>query len=205
MNHDQPKSITIWFEQLRQGDADAAGKLWDRFFERLVAFARSRMSNVNRRVADEEDIAAGVMQALCDCADRGKLPTIESRDDLWRLLLCWARHNISDHVRNDKLLKRGGGAVRGDSVFEAADAAGFDQFEDSQVPAADVLMELDEQFDKLMAGLPNDSLREIATLRMHGHTTHEIAKILEVSPRTIERKLNLIRRTWQPDSESQVS
>jgi hypothetical protein len=39
------------------GDADAAAKLWDCFFQRLVVLARTEMQFTNRRDADEEDIA----------------------------------------------------------------------------------------------------------------------------------------------------
>ncbi len=46
-SEDPPASITIWFEQLRDGDPDAAHKLWDRFFEKLVGYARTRQSQVN--------------------------------------------------------------------------------------------------------------------------------------------------------------
>lgn len=198
-NGSAPESITIWFEQLRHGDPDAAEKLWHRFFERLVSVAREKMATSNRRVADEEDIAAGVMTALCQCADRGKLPSIESRDDLWRLLLKWIHHDVIDHVRNSKRKKRGSDAVRGDSVFrdghEGSAEIGFDQIQNVAV-TPETLLEMEEQFTLLLGRLPDPALRRIAICKMEGFTNDEIAEAQGVSPRTIERKLNLIRKFW---------
>ncbi|MFK8114721.1 MAG: ECF-type sigma factor, partial [Rubripirellula sp.] len=66
---------------------------------------------------------------------------------------------------------------------------------------ADVLLEMQEQHLQLLALLDSESLREIAKLKLHGHTNQQIADSLDVSPRTVERKLNLIRSKWRVDSE----
>lgn len=189
-----PESITVWFEQLRRGDAEAAAKLWDRFFDRLVIASRAQMRNANRRVADEEDIAAGVMAALCVCADRGKLPMIDDRESLWRLLLAWTRHDIADHVRADRRIKRGGGDVRGESVFGSGEGIGG--VADHNV-APDLLVQIQEQYQQLLDTLPDDLLRTIAIRKMEGYRTPEIAAELGVTPRTIQRKLDLIRAHWR--------
>ncbi len=199
MSDGGPKSITLWFEQLRRGNPDAAAKLWDQFFDRIVSYAKRQMAGSNRRIADEEDIAANVMAALCRCAERGKLPAIENRDDLWRILLSWARHDIADHGRADRRLKRGSGQVRGDSIFKT-EGGGFDRLAGVTMPA-DVIYEMTEQWLLLLAKLPSDSLRCVALRRLYGFTVSEIALELDVSPRTVERKLELIRSLWAFDGE----
>lgn len=191
---DSPESITFWFEQLRRGNPDAAAKLWDRFFDRLVAASRAEMQNTNRRVADEEDIAAGVMAALCACADRGKLPMIDDRESLWRLLLTWTRHDIADHVRAERRIKRGGGNVRGNSAFGSME--GIERIAD-QTPAPEVLVQMQEQYASLLAKLPNLMLQRIAVAKMEGHSTEDIAQAMGVTTRTIQRKLELIRDCWR--------
>ena len=199
-NNPSPESITIWFEQLKQGDSEAATKLWDRFFDRLVNVARAQLTNANTRVRDEEDVAAGVLASLCQCANRGKLPSIENRDDLWHLLLKWTRHDVIDHVRTVGRLKRGANQVRGDSVFlrdgdDSLSPGGFDLVE-SLEPTPAMLVEMEEQFSLLLNKIPDQLLRSIAVKKMEGFTNDEIAAGLELSPRTIERKLNLIRSCW---------
>jgi hypothetical protein len=42
------------------------------------------------------------------------------------------------------------------------------------------------------------NLRTIAVWKMEGYTTEEIAAKLRLAPRTIESKLDLIRRRWIP-------
>ena len=186
-----PRSVTVWFERLRDGDPDAAAVLWDRYFDRLVRFARPLLAGRHRRVADEEDIAVQVMHALCTAADRGRLPSIDGRDDLWRMLLRWTRHEVVDHVRKETRLKRGGGTVRGDSVAEG----GLDRFA-SPAPTAETVFELSERLTDLLGRLPDESLRRIARLRLGGDEVAEIAAALDLSPRTIDRKLALIRSLW---------
>src|SRR5438067_2490766 len=50
-------SVTLWIGRLRAGDPDAAGPLWERYFQRLVGLARARLRGAPRRVSDEEDVA----------------------------------------------------------------------------------------------------------------------------------------------------
>ncbi|XZE52256.1 ECF-type sigma factor [Planctomycetaceae bacterium SH139] len=194
-----PASITVCFEQLRLGDSVAAEKLWHRFFERLVVYARSQMQHANRRVSDEEDIACGVMAALCDRAEKGQLPDIDNRADLWHLLLSWTRHDIIDHVRKENRLKRGGGKVRGDSVFLAGPGTWSTLLDNS--PSPSLIAEMEEQYSRLLTRLPDPILRRIAADKMRGVTNSELARELEVSKRTVERKIDLIRKYWGSDRD----
>jgi DNA-directed RNA polymerase specialized sigma24 family protein len=50
-------SVTQWLDRLKAGDPDAAQKLWERYFGRLVGLARKKLRAVPRRAADEEDVA----------------------------------------------------------------------------------------------------------------------------------------------------
>jgi DNA-directed RNA polymerase specialized sigma24 family protein len=45
--------------------------------------------------------------------------------------------------------------------------------------------------------LKDDTMRTVALLRVEGYSVEEIADRLNCGKRTIERKLTLIRRTWQ--------
>ena len=194
-------SITVWFDQLNAGDPEAAAKLWNRFFDRLVEIARQQMAVMNRRVVDEEDIAIGVMAALCECAKRGKLPTVQNRDDLWQQLLSWLKHDVIDQLRLAGSAKRGANQVRGDSVFRDAgngrwnEPRGFEQIAE-QVATPAVLVEMEEQFRVLLHRLPEPALREITIFKMEGYTNDEIAEKMGVSSRTVDRKLKLIRSFW---------
>ena len=49
---------------------------------------------------------------------------------------------------------------------------------------------------RLMALLTDDSQRQVARLRMEGYANQEIAEQLNVSLRSVERKLGIIREIW---------
>src|SRR5262245_62417052 len=46
-------SVSHWLGQLKAGDRAAAQPLWERYFRRLVALARTRLQGTPRRAADE--------------------------------------------------------------------------------------------------------------------------------------------------------
>jgi DNA-directed RNA polymerase specialized sigma24 family protein len=48
----------------------------------------------------------------------------------------------------------------------------------------------------LLGLLRDDVLRQIALLRIEGYQVEEIAATIGISTRSIERKLQLIRRAW---------
>jgi len=59
-------SVSFWIEHLKQGNADAAGRLWDAYFQRLIGLARFRIGSFSRRMADEEDVALSVFDSEID-------------------------------------------------------------------------------------------------------------------------------------------
>lgn len=59
-----------------------------------------------------------------------------------------------------------------------------------------------EVIEHFLEQLSEATLRGIVSLKLHGFTNEEIAEKLGCATRTIERKLNLIRRLWIPILES---
>jgi DNA-directed RNA polymerase specialized sigma24 family protein len=89
--------------------------------------------------------------------------------------------------------------VRGDSAVgelcwnnSIEPEAGFDRFLSSE-PTPDSLVELNELVCILLQRLENATLRRVAQLKLSGSSNREIADELEVSERTVERKLVRIR------------
>ena len=104
------ESVTQWLSLLQGGDAAAAQRLWERYFHRLVGLARAKLQGHPRRAADEEDVALSVFRCLCEGASRGRFPELEDRDDLWRLLVTLTERKAYNLARDERRLKRGGGA-----------------------------------------------------------------------------------------------
>jgi len=198
--------ITLWIQQLKEGDQEAARQLWSEYFERLLMAARQRLGEGPRRVADEEDVVVSVFDSLCRGAAKGRFDQLTDRQDLWMLLLTITRQKSVDEIRRRTRQKRGGGAVRGESVFarevDESAAVGISELT-SDEPTPDLLVSAEDNFRYLLGLLRDDTLRRVAHLRMEGHTDDEIADQLNVSKRTIERKLKLIRDTWESEIEGE--
>jgi RNA polymerase sigma factor (sigma-70 family) len=200
------QSISLWITHLKEGNEEAAQRLWERYATQLVELARRRLQGAPKRVADEEDIAASVFHSLCRGAAAGRLQNVKNRDDLWWLLLTVTRQKVVDYVRRETALKRGGGRVRIESGVDA-DSNGSRAFNKliSSEPTPEFMVMLQEQHDRLLSLLRDDHLRSVAVSRIEGFTVSEIARRLGVSTRSIERKLALIRGVWSTELEIESS
>ncbi len=187
-------SITHWIHEIKGGNQLAAQGLWERYFGRLVQIARRELKGSDRRVADEEDVALNVFEAFCRAAENGRFPDLADRDSLWRLLVKMTARKSIDQQRLLARQRRGGGNVRGESVFEqmgGQDLAIAHVIGDDPTPEFVAMMS--EQVTRLLALLDNAELRELALGKMQGYTNREIAESQQCSERTIERRLRLIR------------
>lgn len=194
-------SVTDLIRQLELGDEEAARLLWQRYFHRLVDFARRRLGTTHCGVADEEDVALSVFRCLWGHATRGKLSELEGRQELWRLLVVMTTNKAIDQQRRSAKLKRGGGkllhnAMQGDEGEEAVDfGVELAQVMDDQ-PTPEVQAMIAEGHRRLMALLGDERLRQIAQWKLEGYTNEEIASRLGLATRSIERKLRQIRHVW---------
>lgn len=187
-------SITWWIQDLKGGSEEAAHVLWQRYFQRMAGLARHLLGEGRRRVQDEDDIASSVFRSLCECATRGELEEMVDREDLWRLLTGITLKRVAVEVRNASRQKRGGGWVRGDSIF--MDDAGLESVPGNE-PTPALLHQVAEENRRLLDSLNNDTLRQIATWKMEGWTGDEIARELGVTRRSVERKVERIRELWR--------
>jgi DNA-directed RNA polymerase specialized sigma24 family protein len=191
-------SVTRWLGPIQSGDAAAAQELWDRYFQRLVGLARSLLRGSARRAADEEDVALSVFDSFCRNVQRGRFPQLGDREDLWRLLVVLTARRAGRLRRDEGRLKRGGGrqalpAGSGDACLE-------DLL--SREPTPEFAAEVAEACQRLLASLGDAQLEEVARCKMEGYTTEEIAQRLKCAPRSVKRKVQLIRKLWEKEGLS---
>lgn len=193
--------VTNWISRVKHGDAVAAERIWANYYSRLIALARKRLRGSSAAVADEEDIVVSVFESFYRAAENGRFPDLNSRDDLWRLLLQMAARKVVDHHRHENRLVRGGAAVTatlsdGSSDDEVLSAVGNE-------PSPEMVAMMTESCEQLLDHLADDQLRELAVGKMEGYSNSELAIRLDCSERTVERRLHLIRkkvtREWLVD------
>ncbi len=193
------ESVTHWLNLLQGGDPRAAQQLWERYFHRLVGLARAKLQGHPRRAADEEDVALSAFRCLCEGAARGRFPELEDRDDLWRLLVTLTERKAYNLARDERRLKRGGGAVVGEGGSPDDSApGGLDQVAGRE-PTPAFAAEVAEECRLLLGRLDNAELQAIAVWKMEGDTAPEIAVRLGCALSTVERRLRLIRHIWESE------
>jgi RNA polymerase sigma factor (sigma-70 family) len=184
---------------LKAGDPQAIERLWADYFQRLVALARTMLPRSARRDSDEEDVALSAFESLRKGAAAGQFPKLDDRDDLWRLLVVITLRKARRARRRGQTQKRGGGQVKGESVFKPAGReeapSGFTEML-STGPTPEFAVEVAEQCERLLDRLGDDQLRSIALMKMDGYTVAEIAQQLSCGQRTVERGLQSIRAKW---------
>ena len=194
------ESVTLWIEGLKEGNEQSAQQLWERYFSQLVQIAGSKLPRSLRRDFDEEDVAASAFHAVCQGARDGRFPQLQDRGNLWSILVVITARKAINRVRSAMTQKRGGGDVRGESVFLGPSAASQGQEGIHQVigrePTAEFAAEVAEQCQRLLAMLPDEKMQKLARLKLEGYTNQEAARELDCGYRTIERRLGLIRRIW---------
>jgi DNA-directed RNA polymerase specialized sigma24 family protein len=193
-----PGSVTVWLTALRAGDPLGAQRLWEGYFHSLVDLARRKLLGRPRSAADEEDVALSAFDSFCRGAADGRFPRLADRDDLWQILVVLTARKAHRLIRREARQKRGGGAVRHLSAL-VDEEEGMAEVVGSE-PTPEFAALVAEECRRLLDSLGDDDLRCVALWKMEGYTTDEIATKLGCVPRTVKRKLRVIRGLWDQEA-----
>jgi len=130
---------------------------------------------------------------LLEDAGLGRFPRLGDRDDLWRLLVTITAQKSLDLMRRERAHKRGAGQPRA-AEAELEQVLGRE-------PTPEFAALVTEECRRLLDGLVDEEMRSIALWKMEGYSTEEIAKKLRCVPRTVERRLQVIRKLWSATAE----
>jgi DNA-directed RNA polymerase specialized sigma24 family protein len=173
-------SVTRWIGDLKAGDPAAAQRLWERYFASLVRLAQ----------------ALSAFDSFCASAAEGRFPRLDDRDDLWHILVALTRRKAADQARRQQRQKRGGGRIAVESELAGDDGRVLLDAIAGPGPTPEFAAELAEECRRRLDDLGDDTLRQVAILRMEGYTNEEVAQRLGLRLRSLSRKVELIRRTW---------
>src|SRR5215831_16814540 len=99
-------SVTKLIRLVKNRNAVAAQKLFDRYFPRLAGLARARLQGRCLRVANEEDAVQSALAGFLIGAERGQYTRLHDRDDLWHLLVKITRRKVQKLVKHQQARKR---------------------------------------------------------------------------------------------------
>lgn len=192
-------SVTQFISGLREGDPIATQRIWERFLDRLIRHADRKLKATRRRAEDEEDVVQMAFAQFFSMVEEGKFPRLNDRDDLWQVLTMLVERRAIDLVRRNNTLRRGSGNLHGESIFVTVEGepgpgiAGTPEL----IPTPEMAVELLEVFRGRIDDLGDENYRRVALLKMEGYSNSEIAEKLACSMRTVERRLEQIRRKWK--------
>lgn len=202
--------VTSWLRQLEGDDFEGAPALFQHFWMRLRNLAQKRLPISIRRAYDEDDVAVSAFNSLF-AGVREQRFNFQNRNDFWRLLLTIAERKISRRIQYETREKRDVRRVVENAIplqqsFERSNEIPIClESVESRELTPEFAAEFADTCEKLLAALPDDVSRKIALLKLENHTDEEVATALGCTRRTVQRRLMVIRRTWQDQSEIGMS
>jgi RNA polymerase sigma factor (sigma-70 family) len=180
-------------DRWREGDQRAADELFYRYVDRLIALARSRLSEKLAPRFDPEDVVQSAYRSFFSKARAGRY-ALERSGDLWRLLAEITIHKLQHSVEWNTARKRSIDQEQGgpDRLGQRDRIAGTVTGD----PSPSEALALAEETELLMRDLQPHG-RRMLELRLQGYTIEEIAAELQRSERTVRRVLEQAKQTLE--------
>lgn len=193
----EPGSVTGWIKAFAEGDQEAAGRLWERYFSRLARVASAMMGHARRGAGDASDVALSALGCFFQKVQDGRFSDLAGRDELWRLLVLITKRKSINWIRHEKAAKRDEDRRQPEAWL--ADLVGSE-------PTPEFTAELLDEYQHLIDLLRQEdaTLCLIAMRKAQGYTTKEIATELSLSPRSIQRKFKRICILWRAAVEERI-
>jgi len=191
---------TFWLPALQQGDEDAAHKLWQLYFVKIVRLAKRHLEGLRLQAADEEDVAVSAMNSFCQMAQKCENPIADSTE-LWKLLATIVRRKANKERQRQFAAKRQEYRLVGESgvspdkdTGDSDHQAGLEKFPGGREPSPELAAELAETWKRILE-LPD--AEQLVMMKNDGFSNSEIAEKFGCSTRTIQRTIERIRKEWE--------
>jgi RNA polymerase sigma-70 factor, ECF subfamily len=184
-----PAEFAAIMERLRHGDQSAARDVFQRFAQRLIALARSRLDARLQQKVGPEDIVQSAFKSFFVRQAAGQFD-LDNWDSLWSLLTTIALRKCGLKIEHFRAACRD---VRreGQPLPDEDDSATSWQAI-AREPTPDEAAQLSDTIEALFAGLDADD-RRLVELSLQGHTNAEISAHTNLSERTVYRRLERIK------------
>jgi len=191
------ESFEDLLDAMHKGEDWAFSAFFNKHYEQLVQFAKTKLGSFPLRTFDEEDVALSAINSLFKCLRENRFEA-QNSIELWQILISITKNKLIDRRREQHAQKRGGGKVRGDSVWAQTGENNlfYEQPDTRQSLTPDAQVELLETTDMLFQRLEDDKTREVAQLLLAGYRINDIAEKLNCVRRTVERRITHIRKLW---------
>ena len=190
---DNGLSVTRVFNELMNGDQDAASQLWEFLQKRLLDLSRNVTRKNKTVIYDEQDVALSAFVTLCDGFESKRYDKVANRDELWRLLAVITINKARKQATYEKRMRRGGEFTR---VEDSEKVLGLIP---DRHPDPEFTLTMKEECSRMLQLLGKKELQQVAMHKVEGFTNEEIAERIGCTRRAVQRRLALIREIWSEE------
>lgn len=203
-----PKRPTVLLEMIRSSDSqerlNAEAGLWEHFIGSIRHVARKRMPVGGLPIADDEDVAISVFRIFFNGIKSGRFDGTRSRSQAQALLTRLTVDKTIDLIRFHQAKRRCPRILRSNERDETGNQQESfalvqhfpEDIVDKRQRTASTEFEWRDEASRMINALSEETLKTIVVMRFLGYSNDEIAAELGCVTRTVERKLNVIRRIW---------
>ena len=177
----------------KDGDEAAAGELFERYVNRLVGLARTKLSDRMQRRVEPEDVVQSAYRSFFRKAGDDRY-TLEKSGDLWKLLATITVSKVRGQVEFHTAKKRG--IYSEESVAGEASTYRVRPEAVAEDPTPDDATAVVEEVQAVMTEL-DDLQRQIMELALQNRSVEEISQEVQRSGRTVRRTLQQIRENLE--------
>ena len=212
MRPEESEKLQHLLRAASSGDSIAYDELWGMFYPKLKAAVRFKVASMPRLANDASDLTSEALQSFFRRAFVDQEFDLNCSNSVWQLLKLITMRHVNDALKGLKAAKRGGGLVplsleslsRSDISRNAGSDSGDDlaaMVPDAKQSEPSDEIEWSELLDRLLASIEDGTAKQILLLRLEHHSNSEIADMLQISIRTVQRHLKVIAGLWQLESD----
>lgn len=180
----------VLLRRVGAGDQPAATELYQRYVNRLIGLAKSRLSERMAQRVDPEDVVQSVYRSFFAKASDGQFE-LKRSGDLWRLLSAITINKVLKKVEHHQALKRD--YRREQLPIPSNESSVIDANSFAVEPTDEEAMAVAEVLETLMGTL-NPEQREMLERRLQGATYVEVSEHVGCSERMVRRFLEGVKQ-----------
>ena len=189
---ENPKN-SVWLQNVQNKKDGYEAQAFDRYANRLVELAKSRLPLKIRPRVDAADIVQSAFFSFFSRHRDGRFMFNES-EDIWRLLAAITYRKVQKKINYHKRKRR-------DVNAESNASSDGKAQRELNSPTASSLAVFNETYLRIANRLPKKH-QQVLQMRIEGFSAEEISGRLGVSVRTVNRGLHLIRKIATDSLES---
>ena len=200
MSSAQESDLSGLINDLRSNKREAVEYVFNTHYDHFVNYARSRMGNC-QAAADGTDAAMSAIRTFYRRFEEGQYDQLRTHTEMIKLLMVIVLRKSLRYVAKNQRISHQGTS----QTDERWGQGPVDNYADDATDAEQLVF-VQETVDQLLKGLKDEASKRICLLQIEGYPTTQIAEMVGMSTRNVQRKMERSREVLQSivDHEERV-